>query len=43
VARVAKRSDHALVLAVIRDGFEGVLQSGGHSLVPLPVPSVLAD
>ncbi|MGD8424673.1 MAG: hypothetical protein PVI25_03950 [Gammaproteobacteria bacterium] len=43
VARVAERSDHALVLAVIRDGFEGVLQSGEHSLAPLPDPSVLAD
>jgi folate-binding protein YgfZ len=43
VARVAEQSDHTLVLAVIRDGSEGVLQSGGHSLEPLPDPSALGD
>ncbi len=42
VARVAEHSGDTLVLAVIKDGFEGVLQSGGRSLEPLPDPPALA-
>ena len=43
IARVAEHSDDTLVLAVIKDGLEGDLRSGGRSLESLPDPSALVD